>query len=275
MKKFILFTSLALTVTQSCASNAKKVSTMLPPAPASMTPPTPPMAHPAPTNVINTGMPVDPIKPPVVNMTPPVKNVVANGGAAAPMVKGSNSVVPEINLQMEMAKISQKVFGSFAPAELMQLGQALESSMNATLATKDFDKGINKMATAVEELAQSFGSNIQVNKDMNTKLKAAMATAVTEFDQLVRSGKIADLAGESYIARIIKSGLSGLQKGFGKATILADSPAAPSAPLAPSSSASAPKTLPGPVPAPKAKVAPVVAAPKSAAVIPMPAAKKA
>ena len=64
--------------------------------------------------------------------------------------------------------------------------------------------------------------------------------AVDKFEALVRSGKISNLSGEAYLARIMKAAISGLSNGFNLAKV-ANATSFPVAPVATTTPASLPR----------------------------------
>jgi hypothetical protein len=230
-------TDTATTTTSSSTTTSSNHETNAKPNPMPSTPPTPepvkannlpvPSPEPAATKQIippvHTSTPPTPpapvAKPTKLIATPPTH---ASAPAAPKMPTGpaGANLPPAVNFQMQMAQIHQKVFSGFAQPDLMEFGQALEQALNGALATKEFDKGVSKLEDAARDLAIAFGRNIEVDRDLHLKIKNAFDTATTEFETLIRSGKIADLTGEAYLARILKAVLAGLKIGFAKAEII-------------------------------------------------------
>lgn len=177
---------------------------------------------------------IDVPKPNKLIMAPPTthmpssntvpKSPESNKAVAAPAATTSPSAV---NFQMQMAQIHQKIFSGFEQPDLIEFGQALEQAFNGALVTKEFDKGVNKLEDAAKDLAIAFGRNIEVNSALHLKIKQAFDTATKEFEALVRSGKIADLSGEVYLARILNATLSGLKIGFSRAEIMPENTPVP------------------------------------------------
>ena len=190
-----------------------------------------PFANPEPA-VSKQPSPAPVAKPAKLVATPPAntpapaasKSSVTPQANSAPAAQGA---APAVNFQIQMAQIHQKVFSGFEQSDLMEFGQALEQAFNGALASREFDRGINKLEDAAKELAVAFGKNIEVDRDLNTKIKKAFETATVEFENLIRSGKIADLTGEAYLARILKSALSGLKEGFNKAAVIPENTPVP------------------------------------------------
>ncbi len=179
----------------------------------------------------NLVTPVPPVVVPDVAPTTPVAggtvdtdtavapNSVPGGKVVLPPAKPASATTPGGSLQQELNKVAQKAFGQFQQNELVELFAALDGSLKSSLASKDFDSSIDKLRDAIAALMTTLGRNLSLCKNLNQKLTAALKTAVSDFDILTRSGKLSKVTGESYIAQIINSGISGLQTGLAKATI--------------------------------------------------------
>lgn len=215
----------ALPVSNKSVSEPALSST--PPSPSMTSPIINPAQQPAATPVGNNHTPVTnsiPAAPAVSNIVTTAKPPVAPSASVAP---AAANIPPTMNFQMQMAQLHQKVFSGFEQADLLEFGQALDQALNGALASREFDQGINKLEDAVKDLAVAFGKNIEVDGALNAKVKQAFNTAVTEFDALNRSGKISNLTGEAYLARILKSALAGLKIGFAKAPIIPENTPVP------------------------------------------------
>lgn len=245
-KRFMLVACAGITilVLRIYANDSSKNPVSIPPAPAQPVEDHVPFTSPEPNAIKEptpsvksapavpaSAAPTPPIPAPVakptqLTVTPPVNNhtsanntPVTSKGASVP---NAPSMPPAMNFQMQMAQIHQKVFSGFEQADLLEFGQALEQALNGALASREFDAGINKLEDAVKDLATSFGKNIEVDRALHVKVKQAFDTAVSEFETLNRSGKISNLTGEAYLARVLKSALSGLKIGFAKAQVIPD-----------------------------------------------------
>jgi hypothetical protein len=134
-------------------------------------------------------------------------------------VKGAVKGGSTADLNLEMAKIQQKIMGLFAPSDALELMPEFQSALKAALGSKEFDDGVDKLRDAVRDMSQAFAAKVQVSKSLNTKITSALKIANTDFDKLLRSKKYPHMPGEVYVAQIVNSILQGLQKGFAKAKI--------------------------------------------------------
>ena len=92
---------------------------------------------------------------------------------SAPIKHASATAAPGGVLQQELTKMTQKVFGQFQQAELVELFSALDGSLRSSLASKNFDKSIDKLRDATSDMMTTLGSHLALCKSLNQKLLTA------------------------------------------------------------------------------------------------------
>lgn len=218
-------------------------------------------------NVSTPGLPgIKPIPATPASPTPtkPVTPGVANSAPASPApAKAVTSSAPSMpamppaaHVQLELVKISQEFLANFNQAEITQLGQAFETTLNTALASKDFDQAFASLLNSVQGMAAVIGSKLSVCKEIQVKLNQAVAQASGSFNKLISSGMVPAQTNEFYFIKIANAILAGLKQGLAKvkpskeecATPVAPAPAAkaPAAPAPVNSTAKAP-AAPAPV----------------------------
>jgi len=182
---------------------------------------------------------------PVKTNAAPVKNVStvapAKGLLGDSKASGMPAMPPAAHVQLELVKISQAFLAEFNQAEISQLGQVFESTLNTALASKDFDQAFVKLLTAVQEIASSIGSKLSVCKEIQVKLNTAVANASVSFNKLVSSGVVPSQTNEFYFIKIANAVLAGLKDGLNKVKPSKEVCATPVEPKAPLADKTSPK----------------------------------
>lgn len=170
-------------------------------------------------NVFSASAPVKPVaaKPAVAPVKPvaPVKS--APEKAATTSAPAMPTMPPAAHVQLELVQISQAFLAEFNQAEIAQLGQVFETTLNTALASKEFDQAFVKLLNNVQEMAAVIGSNLSVCKEIQVKLNQAVAKASASFNKLAGSGMVLSQTSEFYFIKIANAILGGLKQGLAKA----------------------------------------------------------
>ncbi len=137
--------------------------------------------------------------------------------SSAPAAPAMPALPPAAHVQLELVQISQAFLAEFNQAEIAQLGQVFETTLNAALASKEFDQAFVKLLTSVQEMAAVIGSNLSICKEIQVKLNQAVNKASTSFNKLASSGMVPAQTNEFYFIKIANSILAGLKQGLAKA----------------------------------------------------------
>lgn len=121
------------------------------------------------------------------------------------------------DLNMAVMQINQKAMMNLQQLDQNELAQAVQEAFNEALVSKDFEKGVDQLADALQTLFNSLSRRVEVCNDTHAKLTKVLKDMNSDFEQLIKSGKVGSLPGDLYIVRLIRGALSGIDSGISRA----------------------------------------------------------